>query len=116
MEFEIGDRFWIPQWEHTQHCGFAEIIGLGKGKVKGKQVKVRWPDLSESWVSKRQLERNMNGDIEFYGQGGIISGDRGVQGPIEDFWVRGEMEYLYGRNLQRLKMEESLKISRGWLG
>lgn len=93
--FTIGDRFAIPQWEHTRHNGFAEIIDVGRpGTANATKVRVRWPDLSEAWVSARQLEKDNYRTIKK---------GKGVPRSWKDFWVKGEQEYLFNANKKRLQ-------------
>jgi hypothetical protein len=94
-ELVVGCRFRIPQWEHSRHCGFAEIIAVGKGSREGK-VRIRWPDLSENWNSVRQL-------LKYNRPWVVLEAGDGRPGPAGDFWVVGEMENVYKRNLERLK-------------
>lgn len=88
LNLVIGDRYTIPQWEHTRHNGFCEVIDIGSAGHKEGKVRILFPDLTSPWLSKRVFEANSYALVR-KGDGKIDAYD------FNDVWVDGEQEYKY---------------------
>ena len=94
---KVGDRYTIPQWQHTNHSGFVEVVDIGSTLRRNGKVRLLFPDLTSPWVSKREFEKQ-NYKLIRKGEDKV-----NLRKEIDDFWVRGEQETVYTLTLSEIK-------------